>query len=125
MTVTQKNACPETEPTHSECSSHLLAIGDTMDVLRGKWKVSILTALSFHTYRFKELARIIGVSPRMLSKELKELEQHELILRTVYPTTPVTVEYTMTEYGKSLHKVIGAMHDWGLAHRKRIMGKKK
>src|SRR5690348_5127877 len=97
---------------HGECNSHLIAIKDTMDVLSGKWKISILTALTFNTYRFKELARLVGVSPKMLSKELKELEMNELVQRTVYDTTPVTVEYTMTPYGRSLHKVIKEMHDW-------------
>jgi len=116
-------ACPGHDKTHTECTSHLIAVKDTIDVLSGKWKISILTALTFQTYRFKELARLIGVSPRMLSKELKELEMNELVQRTVHPTTPVTVEYTMTEYGRSLHLVLRSMHEWGIQHRRRIMGK--
>ncbi len=108
---------------HAACSGHLMAIKDTMDVLGGKWKISIITALTFQPYRFKELARLIGVSPRMLSKELKDLELNELIQRKVYDTIPVSVEYSITPYGQSLCAVISSMHDWGIQHRNRIMNK--
>jgi len=110
--------------THGECQQHLMAVKDTMDVLSGKWKISILAVLMFRPYRFKELARLVGVSPRMLSKELKELEMNELVLRTVYDTTPVTVEYSMTTYGRTLKPVLQAMQVWGVQHRRRIMRKK-
>ena len=59
----------------------------------------------------------------MLSKELKELEVNELVLRTVRNTTPVTVEYELTEYGKTLDNVIEELRDWGTKHRKRIIKK--
>ena len=57
----------------------------------------------------------------MLSKELRDLEHNELVKRTVYDTVPVTVEYAMTSYGKSLHRVISELRKWGVQHRKRIM----
>ena len=106
-----------------ECTMHLVAVKDTMDILSGKWKIAILAALTFETYRFKELARLVGVTPKMLSKELKELEMNQLVKRTVYDTTPVTVEYSMTPYGKTLSSVLKEMHTWGAQHRKRIMKK--
>ncbi len=78
-----------------------------------------MIALSFGRKRFKELEReITGITPRMLSKELRDLEANQLITRTVYDTTPVTVEYALTEYGKSLDKVISAMCDWGKKYQK-------
>lgn len=120
MLVRKDEHC-DSDVHHAECSKHLMAVKDTMDVLSGKWKIAILTALTFNTYRFKELARLVGVTPKMLSKELKELEMNQLIQRTVYDTTPVTVEYAMTAYGRSLHKVLMEMRDWGQQHRKRIM----
>jgi DNA-binding HxlR family transcriptional regulator len=61
----------------------------------------------------------------MLSKELKELEMNQLVKRTVYDSKPVTVEYELTSYGKSLEDVLGALMVWGTQHRKRIMGKKQ
>ena len=103
-----------------QCSKSRRAIQDTLDVLNGKWKLPILHTLTFGTYRFKELAREIGISPRMLSKELKDLEENKLISRTVYNTMPVTVEYTITGYGKTLRKVLSEMRAWGEQHRKTI-----
>jgi len=92
---------------HSECKKNLLPVRDALDILSGKWKLPIIIALTFGNKRFKEMQREIeGITPKMLSKELKELEVNQLVKRTVYDTLPVTVEYSLTAYGKSLHKVI-------------------
>jgi DNA-binding HxlR family transcriptional regulator len=109
----------------SECTKHLLPVRDALDILNGKWKIPIIIALSFEKKRFKEMQREIeGITARMLSKELKELEMNELVTRTVYDTSPVTVEYALTPYGKSLQSVIDSLHNWGLKHRKRIISTK-
>lgn len=110
--------------THQECSRHALPIRDTLDVISGKWKLPILGSLMHGKKRFKELERDIPkITPKMLSKELKELEMHELVVRHVHDSTPVLVEYEMTPYGHTLEKVLLAMVEWGQVHRKRIMGK--
>jgi len=110
----------------SECNKHLLPVRDALDILRGKWKIPIIIALAFGNKRFKEMEREInGITARMLSKELKELELNELVTRTVYDTSPVTVEYALTAYGKSLQNVIDELHNWGIKHRKRIIDVKK
>ena len=76
--------------------------------------------------RFKEIERSMpGISPRMLYKELRDLEMNKMITRTVYNTIPASVEYEITEYGKSLDKVLLAMYEWGTSHRTKIMGKNK
>lgn len=107
----------------SECSQYVLPIRDTLDLLSGKWKLPIIGALTFGKKRFNELDREIPkITPRMLSKELRDLEMNQLVTRKVYDTKPVTVEYELTEYGKSLDKVLDALKEWGLEHRKRIMG---
>ena len=112
--------------SHEACGEYIVPIRDTLDILSGKWKLPILGALRFGKKRFKEIEREIPhITARMLSKELKELEINELITRTVYATIPVTVEYEVTPYGKTLDTVLNAMKDWGVQHRKRIMGKKK
>lgn len=108
------------------CKTHVLAIKDTLDLVGGKWKLPILFALGLGTWRFKELQREIeGITAKMLSKELKELEINELVKREVFATTPVTVEYSLTDYGKTISSVINPLHDWGMNHRERIIKGKK
>ena len=117
---------PASEQEHKECGQFIVPIRDTLDILSGKWKLPILGALMFGKKRFKEIEREIpNITARMLSKELKELEVNQLITRTVYSTIPVTVEYEVTDYGRTLDSVLMSMKEWGLKHRKRIMGKKK
>jgi len=109
------------EVSHTECARMLIPVNDALYVLSGKWKLPIIIALGHGNKRFKQLQREVkGITPRMLSKELKELEMNGLVERHVYNTTPVTVEYQVTGYTASLDKVITALRDWGLAHRKRI-----
>ena len=110
-----------------KCSTEFAkAVNDTLDFFSGKWKLPILGCLFEGKKRFKEIERTVaGISPRMLSKELRDLEMNHMITRTVYNTIPATVEYETTEYGKSLEKVLLAMYEWGTAHRKKIMGKSK
>jgi DNA-binding HxlR family transcriptional regulator len=110
--------CPDS-PT--ACTKHLLPVRDALDILSGKWKIPIIIALTYGNKRFKVIQReIAGITAKMLSKELKELEVNQLVSRTVYDTSPVTVEYAITPYGKSLRKVITELHKWGSIHRKRI-----
>src|SRR5687768_18466181 len=121
-TKTAKVKAPQ--HSESECSQFVLPIRDTLYILSGKWKLPILGALMFGKKRFKEMQREIPrITARMLSKELRELEINQLITRTVYDTKPVTVQYEITPYGKSLEKVMFALRDWGALHRKRILQK--
>ncbi len=107
---------------HGECRKYMLAIHDTLDIISGKWKVAIMASLGFGKRRFLQLQREIdGIGAKMLSKELRELEQNGLVKRTVIESKPVTVEYEITEYGKTLQPIIYEMAQWGAAHRKRIM----
>lgn len=110
----------------SECTKHLLPVKDALDILSGKWKIQIIISLTFGKKRFKEIQREIpGITAKMLSKELRELEINELATRKVYDTKPVTVEYELTPYGRTLKKVISELHDWGSKHRKRIIARGK
>lgn len=105
-----------------ECKQHMMPVQDALDILHGKWKLLILMSLSTGPMRFKEIQRQVeGITAKMLSKELKDLEINELVQRTVYDTIPVAVEYTRTPYGNSLKKVIDELHAWGVQHRKRVM----
>jgi len=109
------------------CPTHfVLAINDTLNVLVGKWKLPIIGSLIFGKKRFRELEREIPrITPRMLSKELKDLEVNGIVRRTVHDTIPVTVEYELTDSGRSLHDVLDAMIEWGLNHRKMAILKEK
>ena len=110
--------------TKESCKNAKLAIRDTLDVVGGKWKLVIISILRSGKKRFMELSREAGITPRILSKELQELEMNSLVSRTVCDTKPVTVEYALTPYCKSLSEVIAAMHKWGSQHRKKIIGER-
>lgn len=109
---------------HNTCTpKDLLAVKDALEVLSGKWKLPILIALLNGAKRFKEIAREVdGISDRMLSKELKELESHQLLTRKIIDAFPPVVEYETTPHTQSLHTVIGALKDWGYFHRGKIIG---
>lgn len=108
-----------------ECKEYIRPVRDVLDLINGKWKLPILIALSFGTKRFKELERDVeGITPKMLSKELRDLEANLLVTRTVYDTSPVAVEYSLTTYGKSLDEVIAALRSWGKRHRSKIFADK-
>ncbi|PRX10443.1 UNVERIFIED_ORG: HxlR family transcriptional regulator [Martelella mediterranea] len=85
--------------------------------LDGKWKGVILFHLMGGTRRFNEMRRLMpNITPRMLTKQLRELEDSGLISRTVYPVVPPHVDYDLTELGKTLEPVVRALHSWGLRH---------
>ncbi|RRB09873.1 winged helix-turn-helix transcriptional regulator [Larkinella knui] len=110
--------------TKSACARSLAGVRDALYVLNGKWKLPIIIALSEGPLRFKDLQRRVeGITPKLLSKELKELEQNEFVVRHVYPQIPVLIEYELTEYSNSLDDIIEAMADWGLQHRARIQSR--
>jgi len=120
-----KRTCPS-HASSTECVKMLLPVKDALDILSGKWKLPIIISLSFGKKRFKQMLREIpGITPKMLSKELKELEINELADRKVYDTVPVSVEYELTNYGKTLKPLIGELHQWGAKHRKRILVKQR
>lgn len=111
-------------PLHAECSKHFMAIRDTMELLSGKWKIQMLGVLirANQPLRFMDLLREVdGIAAKMLSKELHELEINELVKRTVMDTKPITVEYEITTYGKSLEPLINEIARWGAGHRKRLL----
>jgi DNA-binding HxlR family transcriptional regulator len=108
-----------------ECTIKFMAVRDTMDLLSGKWKIPIVSVLMLKgKLRFMDLTREVdGIAAKMLSKELQELELNDLVKRTVCDTRPITVEYEITEYGKTLGKVVHEIMDWGELHRERVFGK--
>ncbi|WAC09214.1 helix-turn-helix domain-containing protein [Dyadobacter pollutisoli] len=99
------------------------ALQDTIYVIGGKWKLPIINSLCNGNKRFRDIERSIpGITTRMLSRELKEMEANQLLRRTVTPSSPVMVEYTVTDYCQSFGDIILEMIKWGKEHREKIMG---
>lgn len=97
-----------------------------LDVLFGKWKISILFLLFQGTKRFSELQKNIpDITKKMLTSHLRDLEEQDIILRIVYPVVPPKVEYSLTEYGYTIQPILLLLHQWGRAHSEHIQHKKK
>jgi DNA-binding HxlR family transcriptional regulator len=100
-------------------NSYILAMKETLTVLGGKWKVPIIAALLHDHKRFNDIQKFVGnITPRMLSKELKEFELNGILTRNVHNTTPVLIEYEISDSGKRLKPLLEAMLEWGIEHRK-------
>lgn len=103
-------------PEHPDCG-----IRDVLDRIGDKWSVLAIVELSSGTRRFRQLQRgIHGISQRMLTLTLRRLERDGLVLRTAYPTVPVTVTYELTERGRSLTDLVRSLADWSLANKDAI-----
>jgi DNA-binding HxlR family transcriptional regulator len=93
----------------------------TIAAIGGRWKIILLWHLYGGKLRFSELRRKVpGISQKMLTEQLRELEGHGLVTRTVYAEVPPRVEYAATPLGKSLDPVIAAIGDWGRKHGDKI-----
>lgn len=91
------------------------------EVLYGKWKIRLLWFINEGNKRPSQLQRKIpDASRRVLNMQLKELEEHELIAKVIYPVVPPKVEYSLTEFGESLVPVISALGHWGDKHEERL-----
>lgn len=89
----------------------------TLSVIGGKWKPIILFMLKPEKKRFGEIKKLIpAISQKMLTQQLRELEADGIIHRKVYPVVPPKVEYSMTDYGRTLSPILEAMVDWGKKH---------
>lgn len=108
-------------PSPRNPKEEVQALQDTLYVIGGKWKLPIINALCNGHTRFRDIERNIpGITTRMLSRELKEMEANELVKRTVKDTSPPAVEYTTTEYCYSFADIILDMIKWGREHRRKI-----
>jgi DNA-binding HxlR family transcriptional regulator len=103
-------------PLNLNCGLDLIG-----EVLYGKWKIRLLWFINEGHQRPSELQRKIpDASRRVLTIQLKELEEHELVMKKIYPVVPPKVEYSLTEFGKSLIPVIAALGQWGDENEERL-----
>ena len=117
MTETNKTAAATapTPPVLSACP-----VETTLTLISSRWKVLILRDLFTGTKRFGELKKSLnGISQKVLTANLKEMEQCGLLARKAYPEVPPRVEYTLTKTGESLRPVIAAMFDWGMDYKRK------
>ena len=99
------------------------SIGDAMDVLRAKWNVEILTSILCGQTRFKDMLSVVkGISEKVLADRLKQLADDRLIEKQEYYGYPPRVEYQLTEHGKRLYGIVYQMTEWGMEHRRLILG---
>ena len=88
-----------------------------ISIVGGKWKLLIIALLRIRTHRFGELRKkMSGINERMLARQLRDLEYHQIVSRKVYPEIPPRVEYTLTESGKSLIPILDILEKWGRRH---------
>ena len=98
----------------------------TLQIIGGRWKVLIIRELLLGVRRFGELQRALpGVTQKMLTQQLREMEQHEIVHRKVYAEVPPKVEYSLTPLGESLQPILHAMHEWGAKHLHEIEGSRE
>src|SRR6476660_3437852 len=108
-------------PSVAQCKARLNAMADALHVIGGKWKLRIIVALKDGNKRFNEMQRLIdGISAKVLSTELKDLELNGFIRRNVFTSTPVVVEYELTKYADTLGDVLHSLSIWGAMHREEV-----
>src|SRR6476659_2508606 len=104
-----------------QCKATLNSIADALHVIGGKWKLRIIVALKDGNKRFNEMQRLIdGISAKVLSNELKDLELNGFVRRNVFTGSPIMVEYELTEYADTLGDVLQTLSEWGAMHKEKV-----
>lgn len=107
--------------SEAQCKATLNSVADALYVIGGKWKLRIIVALTEGNRRFNEMQRLIeGISAKVLSTELKDLELNGFVRRNVFTGTPVVVEYELTEYAETLGQVLQSLSEWGARHKEMV-----
>jgi DNA-binding HxlR family transcriptional regulator len=101
---------------------HTCEVSTTLEIIGGRWKTVIVFYLLDGPKRFSEIMRYLpGVTQRMLTRQLRELERDHVLTRHVYPQVPPRVDYQLTEFGHSLKPVLLSMRDWGATYRQDVL----
>jgi DNA-binding HxlR family transcriptional regulator len=108
--------------SYCDCLNTIKPVRDALDVINGKWKLPIIISIGVGNDRFTDIQDSIpGITPKVLAKELKDLEQNKLLKRIVIDDYPVKISYKLEPYADSLTPIIYSLKDWGLNHRKLVM----
>jgi DNA-binding HxlR family transcriptional regulator len=109
-------------PGSADATRLTCAVETTLDIIGGRWKVLILRELFSGVKRFNELHRLLhGITQKMLTQQLREMEEHGIVHREVYLQVPPKVEYSLTPLGRTLEPILNAMHEWGVEYLKARM----
>lgn len=113
-------------PIAVECKKNIIAVYDTLDIIKGKWRIPIMASLLMRSeLLFNELkSEIPTISSKVLSNELRFLEENNIISREVITSPIFKVRYRLTAYGRTLENLIFVLMDWGFTHRQEITGTK-
>ncbi|OJF12796.1 winged helix-turn-helix transcriptional regulator [Couchioplanes caeruleus] len=115
--MSQRNTCVSDQAMHAKACT----VREVLDRVGGKWSIGVIIEASRAPVRFTELERAItGISRRMLTLTLRNLERDGLLTRTVYPTVPPKVEYTATDMARELYDSLVTLTDWADRHRAAI-----
>src|SRR4028118_1523046 len=107
--------------SEAQCKATLNSVADALYVIGGKWKLRIVFALTEGNRRFNEMQRVVeGISAKVLSTELKDLELNGFVRRNVFTGTPVVVEYELSDYANALDDVLHSLSEWGAMHRENV-----
>jgi DNA-binding HxlR family transcriptional regulator len=100
-------------------ANNFCPVTTTISVIGGKWKPIILFIIRSEKKRFGEIKKMIpSITQKMLTQQLRELEDNRIVFRKIYTVVPPKVEYSLTDYGRSLIPILEAMAKWGTAHKK-------
>lgn len=102
------------------CQVALQSIDDALYVFGGKWKLKIIIAMKSGVSRFNELQRTLGISAKMLSQDLKDLELNEMVKRDIDAGPPVVIDYRLTEHADNLEEVLNTLMKFGKIHREKL-----
>lgn len=106
------------------CLDSVKPVRDALDVINGKWKLPIIISVGVGNERFTDIQESIpGITPKAMAKELKDLEEHKLIVRIITNDYPVKINYKLTPYASTLTPIIDALKAWGIKHREEIFRK--
>ena len=110
------------DTSHEDCQ----AVTETLDRIGDKWTVMVVGVLEQGPLRYNEIRRAIdGISQRMLTLTLKELERDGLVTRTMYPTIPPRVDYELTQLGRNLMTPLRSLYDWAVKHRPAMLAARR
>lgn len=106
---------------YNECFNTVKPVKDALEVINGKWKLAIIISVGVGNERFTDIQDSIeGITPKVLAKELKDLEQHKLIKRIIIDDYPVKIIYRSEPYADTLTPIIYALKEWGINHKEMI-----
>jgi DNA-binding HxlR family transcriptional regulator len=112
--------------SHTDVPEGTCSLGEVLEQVSGKWNIGIIMAAMPGPIRFTELEREVqGISRRMLTLTLRKLERDGLLVRTVYPTVPPKVEYTLTDIARELHDTFAGLTAWADRHKASIAAARK